>query len=164
MKTTTASPRAPLPKTYQTLVFLESTNDSSGRVVSPTGRKKIRSHVMREYRKQNSELTVQLNKISSSHSRIQTKAQPSTLQQADFLAEKPSPSHSGSSTYDFFEETSPGRRTSERQSASLIDSQCHLNTVTDAFVHAGNSVIDFRSYGLFNHYSSECTQNNPFPL
>lgn len=154
MATHTSSPALPRPKT---LVFLDSTNESSGRVVSPAARRMIRSHVMREYRKQHTELTDQSEKTQSSQLAEQRKPQHSNRDHNALPSKHSSALRTEKSAGDSSEDTSSECTDVDRQRQCPVDSQFHLNGVTDGFAYAGNSSIDFRSYALFNHYSSECT-------
>jgi len=154
MTAQTVSPAFPPPKT---LLFLDSTNESSGRVVSPTARRLIRSHVMREYRKQQTELNDQLEKTSSSQLSKQKSPKPSKRDLATFPSKNPPAAYTENSASDFSEDTSSECQTVDWQARYPVDPQYHLNAVTDGFEYAGTSSIYFRSYGLFNHYASECT-------
>lgn len=150
MGVSATSPAVPPPKA---LVFLESSNDSSGRIVSSAARKTIRSHVMREYRRQQNELT---DHDSPSHKAKQKHVQSPRPEYASLPPESPSASLKDKSSQDLSEDTVPEGKIVLSQRRCSVDSQFHLNDVADAFVCAGNSSIDFQSYALFNHYSSEC--------
>lgn len=147
------TPVLPAPKT---VVFLDSTNESSGRVVSSTTRKIIRSHVMREYRRQQHERPDQLESTSSSRRVKQKKVLSSGAENAILLAQSASPASNERSVQDRSRDTDSECSAVHWPSRHPVQSPYYLDTATNAFVYAGNSSIDFRSYALFNHYASEC--------
>ena len=133
--------------------FIIETDGNSGKVTSATARRTIRAHVMKNHRTSKTSSNVQVVEIPSSQrapprkSRAPVGDQPGTGKDTASSWEKVGSVCS--------EQSKRGSRLCDRQ-ARHVESPCrHLTRSTDAFIYAGSS-IDIKSYGLFNHYSSEC--------
>lgn len=130
----------------QGFTFITDTDGSSGKVASGRARTTIRAHVMRKHwidnphsGKKKSGRTVSGPQQGTGGMRLSSSPREAIV-------------------------TEDG--TISAIAPALVSAACahpddgsiprHLNRVTDGFVYAGSS-IDIRSYGLFHHYSLECT-------
>ena len=142
----------------QGFTFITDTDGSSGKVASDRARTAIRAHVMRKHW------------IDNPSSGKKKSGKTVSGPQQGIGATRPSSSPRDTTATD--DRTTSGPEISAPVLVSPVcapseDSSIsrHLNRVTDGFVYAGSS-IDIRSYGLFHHYSLECTShsNTSYPV
>ena len=130
----------------QDFLFITDTDGSSGKVASGRTRTAIRAHVMRKHWIDNPNSGKK--KIGRAILRPQQGTSGVCLSSSPREA---TATDDGAVSASGPETISPAPAHSDENSISR-----HLNRVTDDFVYAGSS-IDIRSYGLFHHYSLECT-------
>ena len=147
------------------LAFIPQTDFQSGKIVSASARRTIRTHVMRSY---------WTKKASSSNQRMHpAPALPNKSSRPNDPSKDPSPIEA------IVPKAASNKATASPEAGSIDDGLClsrnsppaaqkemsfsprpcrFLNRATDAFTYAGSS-IDVKSYGFFHHYASECWSN-----
>ena len=148
----------------QGLTFITQSDGASGKVASPKARSVIRAHVMRKH---------WTDKGGARRSRSEP-SKTASIETVDEQAEEASASadHAVATSDITCSSQSACNRTSNKissrpnasRSTSLdeLSLSRRLNRVTDGFVYGGCS-IDVKSYGLFHHYSRECTVASTVP-
>ena len=140
----------------QDFVFIDQNGIGSGKAVSSKARKTIRTHVMREYRKKQLNVALDIGEPCD-------RGPPQWTQCFTLVQE-------GVSVVGAAERMEPNpssrKRSVSRRNDHHVESPSRLlNRVVDTFVYAGSSLaLNTRSYGLFSHYSSECPSGSLPPL
>ena len=144
------------------LAFIQQTDLKSGKIVSPSARRTIRTHVMRTYWKKRfvegchtADPPAILPEGSNERNCPPLGCSPMETFIPKAASNESMASH-GAGSPDNGRTCLEGSPTTVQEEATPSPRPSHfLNRATDAFIYAGSS-IDVKSYGFFSHYAAEC--------